>query len=147
VYNAITKAPDITTPSRSACLGTILETGKAFCHQTSKEEPMPTIKTRPERHPGVFLDRTSPEQPRLVIEVSPEQGAAVQEALEALLQAERDVSVQTIILDALQTAVEQAYFWTPEWQAKERVADRAIAEGRVRTFDTMEEMLDFLDEQ
>jgi len=44
-------------------------------------------------------------------------------------------------------AVEQRTFWTPEWQAKEREADEAIAEGRVRIFDTMEEMLEFLDAQ
>ena len=106
---------------------------------------MSTVKTKPEHHPSVFLDRSSPGQLRLVIEVSPDQEAVVEEALEALLQTERDVAVRTIILDALQTAVEQAYFWTPEWQAKEQAADRAIAEGRVRTFDTVEEMLDFLD--
>jgi hypothetical protein len=41
----------------------------------------------------------------------------------------------------------QAYFWTPEWQAKERAADRAIAEGRFHTFDTIEDMLYFLDLQ
>ena len=41
----------------------------------------------------------------------------------------------------------QSDFYTPEWQAKEQAADQAIAEGRVRTFDTMEDMLDFLDAQ
>ena len=54
------------------------------------------------------------------------------------------LSAQTILLDALRTASEQAYLSTPEWQARERAADQAIAEGRVRTFDTMDEMLDFL---
>jgi hypothetical protein len=44
-------------------------------------------------------------------------------------------------------AGEQTYFWTPEWQAKEQAADEAIAEGRVQTFDTMEDMLTFLDAQ
>jgi hypothetical protein len=60
---------------------------------------------------------------------------------------ETGVSAQTIVLDTLRIAAEQTYFWTPEWQAKERAADQAVAEGRVRTFDTMEEMLDFLDAQ
>ena len=50
-------------------------------------------------------------------------------------------------LNALQTAVEQSYFWTPEWQEKEQSADEAIAEGKTQTFDTMDEMLDFLDAQ
>jgi len=95
----------------------------------------------------VILDTTIPQHPRLVIEVPVEQQAAIEEALAVLDQTEGTVSLQTLILDALHTAVEQAYFWTPEWQAKERSADQAIAEGRVRTFDTMEEMLRFLEEQ
>ena len=56
-------------------------------------------------------------------------------------------TVQRILVEALLTAVEQTYFWTPQWQAKERQADQAIAEGRVRTFGTMEEMITFLDAQ
>jgi len=108
---------------------------------------MPVLKTSAEHHPSVFLDTTAPQRPRLVIEVPPEQQAAIEDALETLSWAENDVSVQTIILEALRAAVEQAYFWTPVWQARERAADRAIAEGRVRTFDTMDEMLDFLDAQ
>jgi hypothetical protein len=44
-------------------------------------------------------------------------------------------------------APDQAWFWTEEWQAKERAAEKAIAEGRVRTFDTMDGMLEFLDAQ
>ena len=55
------------------------------------------------------------------------------------------VSAQTVVLDALRIAAEQTYFWTPEWQAKEQAADQAIAEGRVQTFDKMDQMLDFLD--
>jgi hypothetical protein len=31
---------------------------------------------------------------------------------------------------------DQAWFWTPEWQAKEREADRDIAEGRVTTYES-----------
>jgi hypothetical protein len=71
----------------------------------------------------------------------------VQNALDKLAQGTVGVSAQAILLDALCTASEQTYFWTPEWQAKERAADRAIAEGRVRTFDTMDQMLDFLNAQ
>lgn len=108
---------------------------------------MSIVKTRTGRHPSVFLDTTAPRRPRLVIEVSPKERATIEDALETLAHAENGISVQTIILEALRTAVEQDYFWTPGWQGKERAADQAIADGRVRTFDTMDEMLDFLDAQ
>ena len=92
-----------------------------------------------------YLDTATPGHPRLVMDVPPEQEASVQAALETLFQRGNGAAVQAVILEALLTAVEQAYFWTPEWQAKERSVDEAIAEGRVRTFDTMDDMLDFLD--
>lgn len=101
----------------------------------------------PMRHEAVILDTSVARRPRLVIEVPREQEKAVQDALETLSRMATGVSAQTIVLDALRIAAEQTYFWTPEWQAKERAADEAIAEGRVRTFDTIEEMLDFLDAQ
>jgi hypothetical protein len=47
----------------------------------------------------------------------------------------------------LATETEQAYFWTEQWQAMERAADEAAAQGQFRTFDSMDEMLDFLDAQ
>jgi hypothetical protein len=67
--------------------------------------------------------------------------------LATLTEAGDGARIQRIVSEALLTAVEQRYFWTSEWQAKEREADEAIAEGRVRTFDTMDEMLNFLDAQ
>ncbi len=39
----------------------------------------------------------------------------------------------------------QAWFWTPEWQAREREADADLAAGRLETFDSGEEFLDALD--
>jgi AbrB family looped-hinge helix DNA binding protein len=39
----------------------------------------------------------------------------------------------------------QAWFWTPEWQAREREADADLAAGRVETFDSGEAFLDALD--
>ena len=35
----------------------------------------------------------------------------------------------------------QAWFWTEEWQKKERRADEDIAAGRVKSFETVEELL------
>ena len=97
--------------------------------------------------PIAALDVTIPDHPRLVVEVSPEQQAAIQSALDTLTEAGDGILIQRILSAALLTAVEQTYFWTPEWQAKEQEADQAIAEGRVQTFDTMEDMLTFLDAQ
>jgi hypothetical protein len=39
---------------------------------------------------------------------------------------------------------DQAYFWTEDWQAKERAADQANSEGRFETFSSVDEMLEFL---
>ena len=108
---------------------------------------MSTIKNVPMRHQAVTLDTSDKRTSRLVIEVPPEQEQAIQDALETLSRMETGISAQTVVLNALRIAAEQTYFWTPEWQAKEQAADRAIAEGRVQTFDKMDQMLDFLDEQ
>jgi hypothetical protein len=35
---------------------------------------------------------------------------------------------------------EQIYFWTPEWQAKEREADEDIAAGRWEEFDNLDDV-------
>ena len=108
---------------------------------------MSTMKSVPMRHQTVTLDTSDSRTSRLVVEVPPEQEQAIQNALETLSRTETGISAQTVVLDALRIAAEQIYFWTPEWQAKEQAADQAIAEGRVRTFDTMDQMLDFLDAQ
>ena len=36
---------------------------------------------------------------------------------------------------------DQAWFWTPEWQAKEKEADRDLASGRFREFGKFEDLL------
>jgi len=41
----------------------------------------------------------------------------------------------------------QAYFWTEEWQAAEREADEDIRAGRVRTFDSVDELLADLEQE
>lgn len=44
-------------------------------------------------------------------------------------------------------APEQAWFWTREWQAKEREADDDRAAGRVSRYDNDEDFLTALDER
>jgi hypothetical protein len=39
---------------------------------------------------------------------------------------------------------DQAWFWTPEWQAAERQADEDIAAGNVETYATMDDLIDDL---
>ena len=39
---------------------------------------------------------------------------------------------------------DQAWFWTPEWQAAERKVDEDIAAGRFKTFATMDDLIDDL---
>ena len=36
---------------------------------------------------------------------------------------------------------DQAWFWTKEWQEKEREADVDIAEGKVRDFESLEALM------
>lgn len=40
----------------------------------------------------------------------------------------------------------QAWFWTPEWQQKEREADEDIAAGRVRHAENLEELIEILNQ-
>jgi hypothetical protein len=35
----------------------------------------------------------------------------------------------------------QAYFWTKRWQASEKAADEDIKAGRVKTFNSAEELM------
>lgn len=93
----------------------------------------------------IFLDTSIARHPRLIVDIPSDVEDEIRRALESLAQ--ENVSARTIMLDALRVAAEQTYFWTPEWQAKEQAADEAIAQGRIRTFDTMDEMLDFFDQE
>jgi len=98
--------------------------------------------------PDVLLDTADAQRPQLVVAIPLDQTETVREALAQLERyASVDASAQNVILNALRTVTEQAYFWTPAWQEKERAADLAIAEGRMETFDQIDEMLDFLDQQ
>lgn len=46
-----------------------------------------------------------------------------------------------VLMPAALIPRDQAWFWTPEWQAKEREADEDLAAGRTRVFDSDEEFL------
>lgn len=96
----------------------------------------------------VRLDTADARRPQLVVAVPLDQTEIVREALVKLASSPfPGVSAQEVILNALRTVTEQAYFWTAEWQEKEQAADLAIAEGRVQTFDQIDAMIDFLDQQ
>ena len=41
----------------------------------------------------------------------------------------------------------QAYFWTKRWQKGEREADEDIKAGRVRVFDSVEDLIKDLDQE
>ena len=47
----------------------------------------------------------------------------------------------------MKTLKSQAYFWTKEWQETEKEASEDIKAGRVKTFDTVEELPKELDEK
>ncbi len=40
----------------------------------------------------------------------------------------------------------QAYFWTRSWQSAEQEAERDIAEGRIESYETVDDLIDALDE-
>ena len=48
---------------------------------------------------------------------------------------------------AVVVPADQAWFWTERWQQMEREADEDIAAGRVDTADTLEELIDILNNQ
>jgi len=96
----------------------------------------------------VRLDTADARRPQLVVTVPLDQTDTVRDALAKLASnAAPGVSAQEVILNALRIAAEQTYFWTPEWQDKERAADLAVAEGRFRSFDNVDGMIDFLDQR
>jgi AbrB family looped-hinge helix DNA binding protein len=56
--------------------------------------------------------------------------------VEVVVEDEKAVLVPKKIVDK-----SQAYFWTKEWQEAEREASEDIKAGRVKTFDTVEELI------
>ncbi len=82
----------------------------------------------------------------LVLDIPPEREAEIAEAIKTLLESSDDPAAQDRLLQALIASAEQSYFWTPEWQAGEKEADEEAANGDYKTFNSMDEMLSFLDE-
>lgn len=53
-------------------------------------------------------------------------------------------SVKKQIQKAIKVPKSQAWFWSKEWQKREKVADKEINEGRVRTFSSASKLVDDL---
>ena len=56
--------------------------------------------------------------------------------VELLVEDGRIIIVPKKLIDA-----DQAWFWTREWQEKEREADESIAKGEFKEFDNVEDLL------
>ena len=52
--------------------------------------------------------------------------------------------VKKEIKKAVKISKDQAWFWTKSWQAKERAADKAIKEGRVHTYSSVDDLIENL---
>jgi len=61
----------------------------------------------------------------------------------ALLRFELDGD-HIVLIPEVEVSRDQAWFWTREWQKKEREADRDLARGRYRDFRSPEEALGWL---
>jgi AbrB family looped-hinge helix DNA binding protein len=62
--------------------------------------------------------------------------------IEIEVRGERAVLVPKKLVDK-----SQAYFWTKSWQDREREADEDIRAGRVRAFDSVEELIKDLEQE
>jgi len=50
-------------------------------------------------------------------------------------------TARLIPIKTIKVPRDEAWFWTPEWQAREKEADKDIATGKYRDFDTLEDLL------
>jgi AbrB family looped-hinge helix DNA binding protein len=50
-------------------------------------------------------------------------------------------TARLIPIKTIKVPREEAWFWTPEWQAKEKEADKDLSTGKYRDFDTLEDLL------
>jgi hypothetical protein len=95
----------------------------------------------------VTLDERTSGRVQLIVGIPADQQEAIRKALAALAEAGVWARVQRFVSEALLSAIEQRYFWTAEWQAKEREFDEATAAGRVQAVDSADDMIALLDAQ
>ena len=50
-------------------------------------------------------------------------------------------AARIIPIKTIKVPRDQAWFWTPEWQEKEKEADRDIKEGRYKEFEKADDLL------
>ena len=67
-------------------------------------------------------------------------GISEGDLIEVVVQDDKAVLLPKKMIDS-----SQAYFWTKEWQEAEKEASEDIKAGRVKTFDSVEELLADLD--
>lgn len=53
---------------------------------------------------------------------------------------------EIVLIPHVAVPAEQAWFWTKEWQDREREADADLAAGRSTTFDSGDELLEHLEQ-
>ena len=80
-------------------------------------------------------------QVTLPASVRKELGIEEGDLVEVVVEDERAVLVPKKVIDK-----SQAYFWTKEWQDAEREASKDIKAGRVKTFETVEELVEDLEQ-
>ena len=56
-------------------------------------------------------------------------------------------STRSFHIERDQPRLDQAWFWTPEWQAMEREANESLAAGDFEDFDSMDQFVDSLKNQ
>ena len=69
-------------------------------------------------------------------EMRREAGIEIGDYIEVRLEEGRLVLLPKQLIDK-----DQAWFWTKEWQAAEREAEDDLRAGRVKTFDTLDELI------
>lgn len=53
-------------------------------------------------------------------------------------------AVKKEVAKAIKVPKSQAWFWSKAWQIKEKTADRALKEGKLKTFSSVKELLNDL---
>jgi len=60
---------------------------------------------------------------------------------EVELEVEEAGTVRLVPVRTIKVPRDQAWFWSPEWQKKEKEADDDLDAGRYRDFDSLEDLL------